>query len=1125
MLSVKCPRCESKYQLDAAMRGKKMRCPNTICRAVFEVRDDADPPAVVEAAKEAPRPIEVPPPEPVTRKPIPKPVEAAPVADFPDDFPGDDGASPAPAAPAIATEAWQPETPDAPPVRDVAAPVARPKRKIAEPAPRKRRWALWLIVAMFLTLGLLAGAAFWRIRGGMAANEADRFQKAEALHKEQRFADAATAFQNLQRDFPDSVHIKKYRFLAELSDVRDAVASSKSAEETNTALSRVLQFAGAHHDEPLLKERSAELWQMYDALAGELTRIAGQDKAPDLLPRARQAWEAAKAHAPSGTNPAERERELTAEWTRIEQILALHAERQHVIATLRKLAERTNAAAVQEGQALVEKAKKQDDKEIQALLNDLVNAHRAQVKFGPPPETPALEQDALPSLSVTPALTSREGKQPDKSKDIVLALARGVLYALAPGDGELRWARRVGIDTTVLPLRMPANATTPERLLVLSSDERSVSAVVAQTGATLWQTRLSEACPGRPVLVDQKLLVPTLAGRIDEIDTADGKSTGSYQVGQALTLGGVHQSGTPLVYFPADEFCLYVIDVSKRTCTNILYTKHPAGSLRGLPSIAPSDKGGVLLWTQARGSDRVEIKPYELPIAQSEQKPAEPIVSLPRLSSPPWVGPDRLAAATQTGFLSVWGIQQKGTRDPLLFPLLKQDVPIDEGTHTTRCQVVKADAENYWTIFRGNLQRVQSTFDPKAGPGLLQRWTKPTPLGTPLHEAQLSREADGRSILYVTTQADDHATCLCSAVDAEDGTIIWQRQLGAVPLQAPIVHDSMIYVADAHGLLAFTPGDNPDVPWRQDGVRVFQQPWTGAARRLHVRAGNYVQLSWQPSGKDLQIRKGTLAGGPGKALDVRLTAPMRGTPALGDGYLLLPTASGIIERVDLETGEKTKGADWRASGAEDQALGHLVALAAGDYLLTDGSRGLERHGAKKAETKLPHRLTGPPVLLKAADDGKTRLCVADASDTLTLLDADRLTEIRSWAMPGRITSGPFVRSIKIDDKVIERIGCVVAKNRLVWLDPEKAEIAWAYEFADIVGEPHVIDGALIIADVAGRFVALDAESGRPRGAVLTLKANVAAAASPLQFGPGQAFVPLTDGTILVLPLSKLGAAR
>jgi hypothetical protein len=50
-LSVTCPRCESKYHLAAEMRGKRMRCPNPICRAVFEVRVDNDP--VAAAPKEA----------------------------------------------------------------------------------------------------------------------------------------------------------------------------------------------------------------------------------------------------------------------------------------------------------------------------------------------------------------------------------------------------------------------------------------------------------------------------------------------------------------------------------------------------------------------------------------------------------------------------------------------------------------------------------------------------------------------------------------------------------------------------------------------------------------------------------------------------------------------------------------------------------------------------------------------------------------------------------------------------------------------------------------------------------------------------------------------------------------
>ena len=194
------------------------------------------------------------------------------------------------------------------------------------------------------------------------------------------------------------------------------------------------------------------------------------------------------------------------------------------------------------------------------------------------------------------------------------------------------------------------------------------------------------------------------------------------------------------------------------------------------------------------------------------------------------------------------------------------------------------------------------------------------------------------------------------------------------------------------------------------------------------------------------------------------------------------------------------------------------ALNATDFVVTDGSRGLQRIACadgkswdKRASTQLSHRIVATPLLVM--DAGKPRLCVADASDTLTLLDADRLTVLKRWTMPGKITAGPFVRAGKI--------GCIAGKSRLVWLDPNQDGPLWQYSVPDIIGEPHLIDGILVIADAAGQFRALDPSSGRPLGPVLTLKANVAATAAPLPFGLGRAFVPLTDGTAMVLPLAKL----
>ena len=41
-ITVYCPHCQNRYQVEPALRGKRMRCLNTICRTVFEIREDEE---------------------------------------------------------------------------------------------------------------------------------------------------------------------------------------------------------------------------------------------------------------------------------------------------------------------------------------------------------------------------------------------------------------------------------------------------------------------------------------------------------------------------------------------------------------------------------------------------------------------------------------------------------------------------------------------------------------------------------------------------------------------------------------------------------------------------------------------------------------------------------------------------------------------------------------------------------------------------------------------------------------------------------------------------------------------------------------------------------------------------
>src|SRR5262249_54052577 len=124
---------------------------------------------------------------------------------------------------------------------------------------------------------------------------------------------------------------------------------------------------------------------------------------------------------------------------------------------------------------------------------------------------------------------------------VVFALARGMLYALAQKDGELLWATRVGIDTTTLPVRLPAGETTPEIALVLSSDTNVLTARDVRTGRVRWRHDLEAPCLGRPALIGNRAYVPTYDGRVHEIEVVDGQLVGWYKVGQPLTVGCTHQ--------------------------------------------------------------------------------------------------------------------------------------------------------------------------------------------------------------------------------------------------------------------------------------------------------------------------------------------------------------------------------------------------------------------------------------------------------------------------------------------------------------------------------------------------------------------------------------------------------
>src|SRR5262249_44331526 len=232
---------------------------------------------------------------------------------------------------------------------------------------------------------------------------------------------------------------------------------------------------------------------------------------------------------------------------------------------------------------------------------------------------------------------------------------------------------------------------------------------------------------------------PTYDGQVHEIELVRGHLLGRYNLGQRLSVGGTRQPGTYLLYFPADDYCVYVLNVdpkrepAQRRCEAVLYSRHPSASLRSEPILAawdnPTGPQGYLILPRAQGLDAVELQTYRLPLLDSNARPLT-MEPAPRTRGwtwfPPYHDPEKLALATDAGVFDLFGIGQLRNQDAPLFRVLHQEArggpSADALGRRGRSQVVHVQENDFWVLAQGRLQRLRLTFDRRSGPRVISVW-------------------------------------------------------------------------------------------------------------------------------------------------------------------------------------------------------------------------------------------------------------------------------------------------------------------------------------------------------------------------------------------------------------------
>jgi hypothetical protein len=463
---------------------------------------------------------------------------------------------------------------------------------------------------------------------------------------------------------------------------------------------------------------------------------------------------------------------------------------------------------------------------------------------------------------------------------------------------------------------------------------------------------------------------------------------------------------------------------------------------------------------------------------------------------------------------------------------------------------------------QGRMQRLEQGWKADSGPVLLPAWRDGLHLGTLTKEASTVRDPAGALTFYLSTE--DSTGQLASAVN-EDGTIRWQRRLGLLVHGQPLLaaggaNGSPLVVASGKdgSLFAFDPktpapqGLTPTNPARvAEGVELAP----GQAPLL-VRAGDTAyqvlplktketavaadkkvpvrirRITWSDGG-----RKVTLTG----TADLQLSGLIQGTPALVGQDLVLPLDNGDLAQVTLgdkaDTWKVDSRLSWTASRGH-MGWGYVTAVGMDKFLITNGGGGLALRNWQEVlgsyDVGSGRRIVGPALLLPAAQPNEPqRAIVADSGGGVTVVslspDPQKKLPVlgRRHDLHGSITAGPFLCSAP---EAPLRVGCILNGNTLVLFDPfqvQPSRCDWTAKDdrgvpVDLVGPPQVLQGWLIVADLDGRISALDSGKLQPRGSY-RLRATAVSTSTPVPFDNEHLFVPLSDGTIMLLPLEMIGS--
>ena len=1054
----------------------------------------------------------------------------------------------APAGPKVSLGAYKPAK------KKKAKPEAKPAKAVGR-RDKRSRTTTWL-VAMAVSLLLAAGITLLVTNPfSKVLTPQERWEQVQEIYLERKWNRAEKEFVKFQEEFPENEHTPEVPyFLAMCAAGENIFSDTGSCEQ---GLADAQKIFSEHRDNPAYLAYCSDLYMAMARLIERFSDQAGKTVSLEKIAGARQSLELLKtvSEAMKEEWVPSRTQELEQQIAKAEAAVRFTLARREVLEQLQKLQTPEPLPNVDDLYAKVDgllsvypKLADPKEKEIAALRQSAYLAEAKRVRYVPvalDEATPAAAPSAQSEAAATTLAIVWDGRQQAAvtadfagQPQVTMALSRGVLYVF-DAQGNFLWSRRLGIDSHRLPGRVEATATSPAALIAVSTEDNSLLALEAATGRVLWQYQVGGdiAAPLSIVTLDggpnapdkQRGLLPTADGEIHALELVLGKQLGRYQLGQPMSaVGGAYDPGTGLMYFPADSKRVFAInplaidDPQAPACKSVLLTEHASGALRSEPAVV----GPYLIMPEASELAGMRLRAFRLSASGFADPRSPPLKQLSLAGwswFPPRSTPDRITLVTDEGDLGVFGLNLDNIEETIY--------RIVEGPSTKlpvkdyfRSLAVHADEHLLWVMAGGTLRKLSLDVLHQEIRPIWPNESEPAQVtGIPLHEAQMDRWGN---VFYLNTMSTDGGHFDFCAVDSNTGEKLWHRQLGVRLFGDPLVVGDRVVLVDHSGrTVQLEPASNQTHYEPAGFTQLPEGAEAGALLKFRDHAGGvWLGVPLEDRRKLAIARLDAPQSGAVNWQTISLPEELQGRPCLAGGHLLVPGADGHLYRVALDStaAQPVNEVPFRWTRDDNPGIdtAELYPLSENEVLIADGRRRVRRLALRMQNQVTRWEEVGSPFespvpLVGDVLFDSSRAFVGDESGQLHSFDpANPGLGARTWNLGGRLTGEPFLRQgallAVVDDR---RLVCLTADR-----PADAAEATWKSDpfKGRIRGQPVLAGDVLLVADDSRRVTGLRLSDGKPLWSTrLPVRSGPAAAAVP--FGEDRLLVPLTDGTLLVVP--------